>query len=82
VDEGRIAIRVTIKLIGPFIYGAGFSEKEIEIPEASTIEGLLSLVGLDASRPRIVTRNGKAVAPGETLKAGDRIVISPLYSGG
>ncbi len=73
---------VTIKLIGPLIYAAGFSEKEMEVPEAVTSEKLLELVGIGPDRPRIVTRNGRAVGPAETFAEGDRIVISPLYSGG
>ena len=73
---------VTIKLIGPLIYAAGFSEKEMEVPEALTSEKLLEIVGIGPDRPRIVTRNGRAVGPAETFAEGDRIVISPLYSGG
>ncbi len=75
-------MKVTIKLIGPLIYAAGFSEKEIEAPEPVTSEKLLELLGIGPDRPRIVTRNGKAVGPAETFAEGDRIVISPLYSGG
>jgi sulfur carrier protein ThiS len=75
-------MKVTVKLIGPLIYAAGFSEKEMEVPEAVTSEKLLELVGIGRDRPRIVTRNGKAVGPAEAFAEGDRIVISPLYSGG
>ena len=75
-------MKVTVKLIGPLIYAAGFSEKEVEVPEAATSEKLLELVGIGPDRPRIVTRNGKAVGPAEAFAEGDRIVISPLYSGG
>jgi sulfur carrier protein ThiS len=75
-------MKITIKLIGPLIYAAGFSEKDIEVPEAATSEKLLELVGIGPDRPRIVTRNGKAISPSETFAEGDRVVISPLYSGG
>jgi molybdopterin converting factor small subunit len=75
-------MKITIKLIGPFIYAAGFSEKEFEVPESATVESLFGLVGIEKDRPKIVTRNGKAVGPVEELQDGDRIVISPLYSGG
>jgi sulfur carrier protein ThiS len=75
-------MKVTVKLIGPLIYAAGFSEREMEVPEAATSESLLALVGIGPDRPRIVTRNGKAVGPAEAFAEGDRIVISPLYSGG
>jgi sulfur carrier protein ThiS len=75
-------MRITVKLIGPFVNQLGFSEKEMEIAPPSTVDGLLALVGIDKARPRIVTRNGRAVAPGEEVHDGDRIVISPIYSGG
>jgi sulfur carrier protein ThiS len=75
-------MKVTVKLIGPLIYAAGFSEKDIEVPEAFTSEKLLEFVGISQDRPRIVTRNGKAIGPAETFAGGDRVVISPLYSGG
>jgi hypothetical protein len=39
-------------------------------------------VKIDRKRPTIITRNGKAVAPGDALRDGDRVVISHIYSGG
>ncbi len=75
-------MKVTVKLIGPLIYEAGFSEKEIEIGAGSTVESLLEKIRLAKPRPKVVIRNGKAVAPGETLDEGDRIAVSPIYSGG
>ena len=75
-------MKITIKLIGPFIYMAGFSEKEFEVSEPATVESLIGLVGIGEDRPRIVVRNGAAVSPGDELRDGDRVVISPLYSGG
>jgi sulfur carrier protein ThiS len=75
-------MKVTVKLIGPFIHNLGFSEKQIELPAEATVETILSSLPLDPARPKIVTRNGQAVARGEKLQAGDRVVISPLYSGG
>jgi sulfur carrier protein ThiS len=73
---------VTVKLIGPLIYEAGFGEKEIEIRDGSTVETLLERIRLTQPRPRIIIRNGKAVAPSEILADGDRIAVSPIYSGG
>jgi molybdopterin converting factor small subunit len=75
-------MKVTVKLIGPFVQKLGFSEKEIDVPSATTVEELIPLVEGDKTRPKIVTRNGRAVAPGEEIKDGDRIVVSPIYSGG
>jgi len=75
-------MKITIKLIGPFIYAAGFSEREFEVPEPATVEGLLDLVGIGQDRPRIVTRNGRAVGWLDELRDSDRVVIAPVYSGG
>ncbi len=75
-------MKITVKLIGPFVQAFGFSEKDLDIPPGTTADGLLGIVAIDRSRPKIVTRNGRAIAPGEELQAGDRVVISPIYSGG
>ena len=75
-------MKITIKLIGPFVQLFGFGEKEIDVPAGTTADDLIALVSIDKSRPKIVTRNGRAVVPGETLADGDRVVISPIYSGG
>jgi sulfur carrier protein ThiS len=66
-------MKVTVKLIGPFVQKLGFSEKEIDVPSATTVEELIPLVEGDKTRPKIVTRNGRAVAPGEEIRDGDRI---------
>jgi sulfur carrier protein ThiS len=73
---------ITVKLIGPFVQVFGFSEKAINVPPGTTTEDVLELVAVDKSRPKIVTRNGRAAASGEKVEEGDRVVISPLYSGG
>jgi sulfur carrier protein ThiS len=75
-------MKIKIKIIGPFIYEAGFSEKELELEKPITAGQLLSLVNIQENRPKIVTRNGKAISPKEELEDGDRIAICPIYSGG
>ena len=75
-------MKIHVKMIGPLIYDVGFSEKDLEIPEPTTAEMLMELISVPKQRPKIVTRNGKAVAPHEELAEGDRIAISPIYSGG
>jgi len=75
-------MKIKVKVIGPFIYQAGFSEKELELEKRITAGQLLSLLNLQEGRPKIMTRNGKAIAPKEELEDGDRIAICPLYSGG
>ncbi len=75
-------MKITVKLIGPFVQAAGFSEKTFDVPAGTTPDELVIRAGLDKNRPRIVTRNGAAVGPAEPIAEGDRIVIAPIYSGG
>jgi molybdopterin converting factor small subunit len=75
-------VKVTVKLIGPLVYAAGFSEEELTLADPTTAGELVARVRLGKDRPTIVTRNGKAVAPLDALEDGDRLVISPIYSGG
>ncbi len=75
-------MKIKIRLIGPLIYDVGYSEKDIEVPDATTAGALLQLIAVPEQRPKIVTRNGKAVSPEDVLADGDRISVSPIYSGG
>jgi molybdopterin converting factor small subunit len=75
-------MKVTVKLIGPLAYAAGFSEQEMALSGPTTAGEVLARVPLGKTRPTIITRNGKAVAPLDLLEDGDRLVISPIYSGG
>ncbi len=75
-------MKVTVKLIGPLIYEGGFSEKELDLAGPVTAAELSAAVKIDRKRPVIMTRNGKAVAGGDFIEDGDRVVISHIYSGG
>ena len=75
-------MKIQVQIIGPLMYATGFSEKDVEVPAGTTAEGLIASIGLPAERPRIVTRNGGAVAPDAILAEGDKVAISPIYSGG
>jgi molybdopterin converting factor small subunit len=75
-------VKVTVKLIGPLVYAAGFSEKDLTLAGPATAGELLDRVHVGKDRPTIVTRNGHAVNPHDAIGDGDRIVISPIYSGG
>jgi molybdopterin converting factor small subunit len=75
-------MRITVKLIGPFVQLFGFGEKELDVPAGTTTDDLIGLVSIDRARPKIITRNGRAIVPDESLAEGDRVVISPIYSGG
>lgn len=74
--------RIQVKVIGPLIYKTGFSEKELDLDPSTTIRELIDLIGVPPERPRIVTRNGAAVRPEDRIAEGDKIAVSPIYSGG
>jgi sulfur carrier protein ThiS len=75
-------MKITLKIIGPFIISAGFSEKEVDLPEGTTAETAIALVRLNNPKPMITTRNGEILQPRDLLRDGDRVVIAPVYSGG
>jgi molybdopterin converting factor small subunit len=74
--------RIQVKVIGPLIYKTGFSEKEFDLDPSTTIRELVDLIGVPSERPRIVTRNGAAALPDDHIADGDKIAVSPIYSGG
>ncbi len=65
-------MRIRVKMIGPLMYEAGFSEKEVEVPAATTADALLDLIAVSRQRPRIMTRNGRAIAPRRSWRMGTR----------
>lgn len=75
-------MKVTVKLVGSFVNSIGFSERTFELAPGTTAGELLEIVKIETSRPKVISRNGSAVAPGERLEDGDRIVIAPVFSGG
>jgi sulfur carrier protein ThiS len=75
-------MRITVKLIGGFIYTVGFSEKQVDVAPGTTAAQLLATFAIDPARPMIIGRNGHAIHSDEEIREGDRIVISPVFSGG
>jgi sulfur carrier protein ThiS len=75
-------MRVTVKLVGGLVHTVGFSERVVELPAGTTAAGLLQAVGIDRARPLIVGRNGWAIEIDDEVRDGDRILVSPVFSGG
>jgi sulfur carrier protein ThiS len=75
-------MKVTLKLSGGFVHTVGFSRKEMEVEPGTTIADILSTIAIDRARPMLIARNGWVVSPDERLEDGDRILVSPVFSGG
>ena len=73
---------VTVKLVGGFGYTVGFSQKELDVEPGTTVGDIVDSLAIDPARPMIVARNGWAVEMSDEVQPGDRILVSPIFSGG
>jgi sulfur carrier protein ThiS len=73
---------ITVKLVGGLIHTLGFSERVLELPAGTTVAGLLEAIGIDPARPLVVGRSGWAIESDDEVRDGDRILVSPVFSGG
>jgi len=75
-------MKVTLKLTGGFAHTLGFSHRELDVEPGTTIADILDANAIDRTRPMIIARNGWAVEADEQVEPGDRILVSPIFSGG
>jgi len=75
-------MKVTLKLAGAFIHTVGFSHRELDVEPGTTVADILDAIAIDRSRPMIIARNGHGATVEEEVRAGDRILVSPIFSGG
>jgi len=75
-------MRITVKLIGGLAHRFGAGEREQEVPPGTTAGDLLAALGISDPRTVLTTRNGWGIAPDEEVAEGDRILVSPPFSGG
>jgi len=75
-------MRITVKLVGGFIYTVGFSKRELDVEPGTTIADILTLIAIDTRLPMLVARNGHGARPDEVVLEGDRVLVSPVFSGG
>ncbi len=75
-------MNVTLKLAGAFVHAAGFSHRELDVAPGTTIADLLAELPVDRGRPMLIARNGHGAAPEDEVHPGDRILVSPVFSGG
>jgi len=75
-------MKVTVKLVGGFVHTVGFSQKELDVAPGTTVADILAAIAIDRTRPMIIARNGHAVGEDEEVREGDRVLVSPIFSGG
>ena len=75
-------MKVTLKLVGGLIHTVGFSQKELDVEPGTTVSDVLASMEIDRAWPMIIARNGHGVREDEEVEAGDRILVSPIFSGG
>jgi sulfur carrier protein ThiS len=75
-------MKITLKLAGAFVHTVGFSQRELEVAPGTTVADILDANAIDRSRPMIIARNGHGATVDEEVRAGDRILVSPIFSGG
>lgn len=54
----------------------------LEVPEASTVDDVIRLLGIPGDLARVVLVNGRDLAPGGRLTPDDVITIYPPLAGG
>jgi sulfur carrier protein ThiS len=75
-------MKVTLKLAGGFVHTVGFSHRELDVEPGSTVADILEMIAIDRERPMIIARNGHGAQPDDEVLEGDRILVSPIFSGG
>jgi sulfur carrier protein ThiS len=75
-------MKVTLKLAGAFVHTVGFSQKELDVEPGTTVGDILAAIGIDRARPMVMARNGHGATEDEEVQPGDRILVSPVFSGG
>jgi len=75
-------MQVTVKLVGGFIHTVGFSERKLDVEPGTTVADILDAIAIDRAQPMIIARNGHGVQPDEVVLEGDRVLVSPIFSGG
>lgn len=74
-------MRVTVKLVGGLIQRLGFDEQPLDLPAGTTAGALLAAFGIPFGSV-VTTRNGRGISHEEAMADGDRILVSPPFSGG
>jgi len=72
---------INVKLIGLFKTGR-FTQRDLEVPEGSRVDDVISSLGLPRQHFGIVLVNERHAEPGSPLHEADRLVLMPIVDGG
>lgn len=75
-------MKIVVRLIGGLAHRLGFTEQQIDLPAGTTAGALLAGLGIDHPGSVLTTRDGQGISLGDPLGEGDRVLISPPFSGG
>ncbi|MDI6812037.1 MAG: MoaD/ThiS family protein [Desulfitobacteriaceae bacterium] len=74
-------MKITIKLFASLRRGR-FKSEQWDVPEGSTVELVFDRLGLQPRDVSILRVNGRDVADGQVLRAGDIVTLFPPLGGG
>ncbi len=74
-------MKITIKLFASLRRGR-FKSEQWDVPEGSTVELVFDRLGLQPRDVSILRVNGRDVADGQVLGAGDIVTLFPPLGGG
>jgi len=77
-----MSIKIKVKLLGTLVEKFGFKEKTFKIEKSSKLKDLLSIIGIEDYRGKIIIRNSNSIWPDDSLEDNDTIIISSTSSGG
>jgi molybdopterin converting factor small subunit len=72
---------ITVRLFAMFREGR-FDEKELELPQGSSIADLIEYLEIPEKTPKILLVNGQSASAADKLSDGDVAVIFPMIAGG
>ena len=72
---------ITVRLFAMFRDGR-FDEKELELPQESSVADLIEHLEISEKTPKILLVNGLSASATDKLNDGDVIAIFPMVAGG
>jgi molybdopterin converting factor small subunit len=76
-------MKVYVKFPGPIGTGTGYTEKEFDVPQGTTVRELLDMMKLQKKSSNVTASvNGFMRDKATVLKENDKVLILPIVGGG